>query len=255
MNQYLIAGNWKMNNDIPASKQLIKEILEQSNFDNDSVEMLVCPPFTSLLTVGEMIADVNISLGAQNCHWESKGAFTGEISCDMLKSIGCKYTIIGHSERRTLFHENDIDINKKLHSLMKSDILPIVCIGETLQEREAGQTFDVLKKQIDGSLNEVSNDSIQKIVIAYEPVWAIGTGVAATVEQVEEAHDRIREMIVEIFGSNAENTLLLYGGSVNESNSQELLGLKNVNGALVGGASLKADAFISIFNNAQKLSQ
>ncbi len=253
MKKYLIAGNWKMNKNISESVEFIKMFCENFEGEDDNVKVLVCPPFTSLAAVYKEIDGKGIYLGAQNCHWESKGAFTGEISPDMLKSTGCEYVIIGHSERRAMFCETDDNINKKIHAVLQHSMIPILCIGETLEQRQAGETFDVLKEQLDVGLKDVTDEQIKKIVIAYEPVWAIGTGVAATLEQIDEAHNRIREMLVNKFGPNANDTIIQYGGSVNEKNSKEIFKLDNVNGALIGGASLIVEKFIAIYRNALEL--
>ncbi len=250
MKKYLIAGNWKMHKNISESEELIDTIKSNFSQEDENVKLLVAPPFTNLYFVYQKIKDTGIYLGAQNCHWESSGAFTGEISPDMLQSVGCNYVIIGHSERRAMFGETNEKINKKLHALLSNSLNPIVCIGETLEQRQAGKTFQVLEDQLTNGLKGISNEQIKNIIIAYEPVWAIGTGVAATIEQVDEAHNWIREKLVNLFGENALQTIIQYGGSVNEKNSVELFSLKNVNGALIGGASLKADSFIKIYKNA-----
>lgn len=250
MKKYLIAGNWKMHKNITESEELIDAIKSKFSQEDENVKLLVAPPFTNLYFVYQKIKDTGIYLGAQNCHWESSGAFTGEISTDMLKSVGCNYVIIGHSERRAMFGETNEKINKKLHALLFNSLNPIVCIGETLEQRQAGKTFEVLEDQLTNGLKGISNEQIKNIVIAYEPVWAIGTGVAATIEQVDEAHNWIREKLVNLFGETAMQTIIQYGGSVNENNSAELFSLENVNGALIGGASLKADNFIKIYKNA-----
>lgn len=250
MKRYLIAGNWKMHKNITESEELIDSIKSKFSQEDKNVKLLVAPPFTNLYFVYQKIKDTGIYLGAQNCHWESSGAFTGEISTDMLKSVGCNYVIIGHSERRAMFRETNEKINKKLHALLFNSLNPIVCIGETLEQRQAGKTFEVLEDQLTNGLKGISNEQIKNIVIAYEPVWAIGTGVAATIEQVDEAHSWIREKLVNLFGETAMQTIIQYGGSVNENNSAELFSLENVNGALIGGASLKADNFIKIYKNA-----
>lgn len=253
MKKYLIAGNWKMNKNIAESEDLIAGIISRYEKKSDDVRLLVCPTFTNLYFVSEKIKDTGIYLGAQNCHWEEKGAYTGEISIDMLKSVGCEYIIIGHSERRAMFCETDELINKKLHAILANSLIPIVCIGETFDQRESGKTFDVLTEQLENGLRGIDNEQIGEIVIAYEPVWAIGTGVAATIEQVEEAHNWIRSKLVSMFGEGANDTIIQYGGSVNENNSRELFSLENVNGALIGGASLKAESFIKIYQNAVDL--
>jgi triosephosphate isomerase len=250
MKEYLIAGNWKMNTNIIEAGNLAGAVADKFKDVSSDVTLLVCPPFTNLSTVTSQLEGSGIRLGAQNCHWEEKGAFTGEISLSMLKSVGCDYVIIGHSERRALFCETNDTINKKLHAILSHSLTPIVCIGETLGQRESGKTFDVLVEQLTMGLKNITPKQIGNIVIAYEPVWAIGTGMAASIEQVDEAHNKIREMLISQFGSVADNTIIQYGGSVNENNSSELFSLENVNGALIGGASLKVESFMAIYNNA-----
>ncbi len=251
MKQFLIAGNWKMNTDINSTSDLLESIWNLKKNYSNSVQVLVCPPFTNLSQANKTLQDKPIHLGAQNCYWEPKGAFTGEISLDMIKSCGCNYVIIGHSERRSLFGETNQMINNKLHAILSSGLIPIVCIGETLEERREGRTFVVLEEQIVNSLEGI-DEKIQDIVVAYEPVWAIGTGVAATEEQVDEAHNKLREMLNNKFGSTANKTLILYGGSVTSENADSIFKLTNVNGALIGGASLKAETFVTIINTAEK---
>jgi len=250
MKEYLIAGNWKMNTNIIEAGNLAGAVADKFKDVSSDVTLLVCPPFTNLSAVTSQLEGSGIRLGAQNCHWEEKGAFTGEISLSMLKSVGCDYVIIGHSERRALFCETNDTINKKLHAILSHSLTPIVCIGETLGQRESGKTFDVLVEQLTMGLKNITPKQIGNIVIAYEPVWAIGTGMAASIEQVDEAHNKIREMLISQFGSVADNTIIQYGGSVNENNSSELFSLENVNGALIGGASLKVESFMAIYNNA-----
>lgn len=255
MKKYLIAGNWKMNTVVSSAEELVNSIKLVLKPLPESIKVLVCPPFTNLASVKQNMGESSLLLGAQNCHWESKGAYTGEISIDMLKVLGVKYIIIGHSERRTYFFETNEILNKKIHSIFDNFVKPIYCIGETLKERESGKTFDILYEQLEIGLKNVKSSVVENLVIAYEPVWAIGTGIAATVEQVEEAHDKIRNKLIDMFGENANDILLLYGGSVTPQNSLEIFGLKNVNGALVGGASLKAESFIDIINSSLQLTQ
>ncbi|MBI5324507.1 MAG: triose-phosphate isomerase [Ignavibacteriae bacterium] len=210
----------------------------------------VCPPFTSLEVVLTELKDTKIYYGAQNCHFESKGAYTGEVSIPMLKEIGCQYIIIGHSERRTYFFENDELINKKVRAVLGGGLKPILCIGETLKEREENKTFDVLKRQIEVGLNRIEADYCNKIVIAYEPIWAIGTGISAEPEQIQEAHSFIKKELVRIFGKRASLMIVLYGGSLTDENAESILSLNDVHGGLIGGASLKADIFLSIIDSA-----
>ena len=248
MKKYLIAGNWKMNTNVSEAEKLTDNILSGVREFSDDAEILLCPPFTNLIAVKKCISDKSVYLGAQNCHWIEKGAFTGEVSCDMLKSVGCDYVIIGHSERRQYFGETDETVNKKIKAVLNHKMKPLVCIGETLEQRQKGITFDILASQVINGLTEIQTESFNDIIIAYEPVWAIGTGVAATIGQVAEAHDKLRELLISEFGDVCKSTLLLYGGSVNDENAKELMTLNNVNGALIGGASLNAETFINIYN-------
>jgi len=246
MRKRIIAGNWKMNKTSAEAIDLANRINRELN-GLDDVDVVLCPPFISLDAVHEVIMDTSIALGAQNVHWEREGAFTGEVSCGMLKDIGCAYVIVGHSERRALFGEiNDI-VNKKAKAALSSGLIPIVCVGETLAQREAKKTFEVITDHIENSLAGFSKEEIEKTIIAYEPVWAIGTGVNATPEQAEEAHRFIRKLLEKRFGGDAaESVRIQYGGSVKPDNIQALIGQQNVDGALVGGASLKAESFIAI---------
>ena len=250
MKQFLIAGNWKMNTNVFEAVELTKHILKglTDRQIKDSVKVLICPPYTNLDSVKREISNPNLLMGAQNCHFEPKGAFTGEISIMMLKQFNCQYVIVGHSERRQYFHETNEFINAKIKALLRHSIMPILCIGETLEDRNAGSTFDVLTEQLSKSLAEISNDDIAKIVVAYEPVWAIGTGITATIEQVTEAHNFIRKFLCDNFGENANQVLIQYGGSVNAENAKEILAVENVNGALIGGAALKHEQFLQIID-------
>jgi len=245
----IIAGNWKMNKNIGESIDLANSI-KRSLYDVEDVEIVVCPPFTSLSDVNEITLETNIKLGAQDCYWEKDGAFTGEVSASMLKSVGCEYCIIGHSERRQFFGETNESVNKKLKALLKEDIKPIVCVGEKLGERKSGKTFDVIKDHVVNSLAGISKEEILKVVIAYEPVWAIGTGVNATREQAQEVHKYIRTLLRDIFGEEAAKSVRIqYGGSVKPENIKELISQEDVDGALVGGASLKAESFVQLVKN------
>ena len=251
MRNYVIAGNWKMYKDLNESITLISEIKKLLVNKKNNVQVILCPPFTSLETASALLKDSEIKLGAQNMHFETEGAFTGEISSKMLKSVGCEYVILGHSERRTIFHETDELINKKIIKALDEGLNPIFCIGETLEEREKNITNQILEKQISNGLKGISIDNLKIIIIAYEPVWAIGTGKTATPQQAEEAHSFIRKLISKIFSQEAaENLIIQYGGSVKPENSAELLKQNNINGALVGGACLKAQSFIEIINSA-----
>ena len=231
---------------IDEAKALVQDLKGRvQNVTN--VEIVVCPPFISLQTVKDVLAGSNIGLGAQNVFWEKNGAFTGEVSAPMLKSVGCAYVIIGHSERRTYFSETDSTVNKRIFASLTEGLKPIVCVGETLEEREAGKTFDVIKCQITGGLANLSTEQMVPVVIAYEPVWAIGTGKTATPAQAQEVHAFIRQLLKELFGqATADATRLQYGGSVKPENAAELMSQPDIDGALVGGASLKAETFEKI---------
>lgn len=224
---------------VQALKDLVKDVT--------NVEIVVCPPFISLHVVKDVLAGSCIGLGAQNVYWEKSGAFTGEVSAPMLKSVGCAYVIIGHSERRTYFAETDETVNKRIFAALAEGLKPIVCVGETLEERESGKTFEVIKRQIEGGLANLSVEHMASVVIAYEPVWAIGTGRTATPAQAQEVHAFIRKLLNDIFGqTTAEATRIQYGGSVKPDNAAELMSQPDIDGALVGGASLKADSFEKI---------
>lgn len=255
MRKYLIAGNWKMNTTISEATELVNSLSNGlKKMGEISPIVLVCPPFTNIPKVAELTANSKIKVGAQNCYSEKKGAFTGEISIDMLKVVGCEYIIIGHSERRAIFGETNELINKKLTAILAENIAPILCIGETIAERKAGNTFKVLEEQLNGCLQGVAGSSIDKIVIAYEPVWAIGTGVSATAAEVAEAHKWLREFLVGKFGAKANDIFLLYGGSLSDANAKETLSIEDVDGGLIGGASLVAEKFLSIIETANTLS-
>ncbi len=252
MSKYLIAGNWKMNTDVNSAVELASGIMEQLK-DKEGVEVLICPPFTNIYHVFDVVNNSTILVGAQNCYYEENGAFTGEISVGMIKSLGCDFIIIGHSERRAIFNETDELINKKAHSILNAGLKPIICIGETLDDRKAGKTNKILEAQLTKSLKSITDTQSKEIIIAYEPVWAIGTGVSAENKQIEEAHKFIRDFLVQKFPENGEYILIQYGGSVKPDNAKEILSIKNVNGALIGGASLRVDLFIPIINTAQSL--
>jgi triosephosphate isomerase len=244
MRKTLIAGNWKMNTDRAAAVALAKGVAAGAA-EAAGVDLVVCPPTIYLAAVGEALAGSPVSLGAQNVYAEDNGAFTGETSTAMLKDVGAKYVILGHSERRTLMGETDADVCKKTHKALAAGLTPIVCVGELLEERESGKTAEVIKTQFEGSLEGITADQITSIVIAYEPVWAIGTGKTPTTPEVAAAHAHIRKVLGGLTGEAAQ-VRLLYGGSVKGSNAAELLAAGDVDGALVGGASLKADEFLAI---------
>jgi triosephosphate isomerase len=246
MRKPLIAGNWKMNLDGAEATALARAISDASP-SYGKVDLLVCPPFVYLKTVGSVLNGGTVLLGAQNMSHEKSGAFTGEISASMLKDCGCTHVILGHSERRHIYKETDADVNKKTLAAHAAGLVPIVCVGELLEEREAGKTAEVIRTQFDGSLAGVSAELMAATVIAYEPVWAIGTGKVATPQQAEEVHADLRKLIAERYNAaTAEQVRILYGGSVKPDNAAELLGQPNVDGALIGGASLKAEDFLAI---------
>lgn len=252
MRTKIVAGNWKMNNDLNASITLISDIKKELSGKNPNVKIIVCPPFTSLESVNTLLKGSEISLGAQNMYFEESGAFTGEISPSMLKNVGCEYVILGHSERRTIFQESNLVINKKIKTTVKNNLKPIFCIGETLEERESGITFKVIEKQIAEGLEGLTEKDLEHLIVAYEPVWAIGTGRNATPEQAQEVHAFIRQLISKLYSSGfADNLVIQYGGSVKPENSQELMTQPDIDGALVGGACLKADSFVKIILSAQ----
>ena len=241
----LIAGNWKMNKTAAEAVALATEI--RAGADGPAVDVLVSPPFTVLAAVAKALEGSKVLLAGQNMHSELSGAFTGEIAAPMLKDVGCSHVILGHSERRQLFGETDEGVAKKTKVALDNGLLPISCVGETLEEREGGKTVDVVGRQVDAVLNALTADEAAKIVIAYEPVWAIGTGKVATPEQAQEIHAFIRSRIAAIHGQGvADGLRILYGGSVKPDNVKGLMALPDVDGALVGGASLKADSFLKL---------
>ncbi len=251
MRNVVIAGNWKMNNDLKESEKLIVELQNLLQNEKPNCDVIVCPPFTSLSEASKLVSGSSIKLGAQNMHFEENGAFTGEISASMLKSVGCEYIILGHSERRHIFGESDEMINKKIKKALAAGLKPIFCIGELLEERENGTTNDVVKRQVLKGLDGISADEMKNIIVAYEPVWAIGTGKTASPAQAQEVHEFIRDLIEIDYSLEVANDLVIqYGGSVKPDNAKELLSQKDIDGALVGGACLKADSFIGIIKGA-----
>lgn len=247
MRQPFIAGNWKMYKNIAEAKQFAEEF---KKFEIKSgARVAFCAPYIQLASLVDAFAGTEIGVGAQNMHFEDEGAFTGEISADMLGEIGVTYCIIGHSERRQYFAETDETVNKKLKKAFETGIVPIMCVGENLDEREAGRAFDVVKKQIEGGLADIPESDIEKLVIAYEPVWAIGTGKTATAEQANEMCGFIRSEVAKLYsGETADRLIIQYGGSVKPGNAAELMGMEDIDGALVGGASLVPADFIKIVN-------
>lgn len=241
-----IAGNWKMNKTVGEAIDYIRK-LKFFLSGIQGVEVAVAPPFTALFALSQELRGSFIQLASQNLHWEEKGAFTGEISPQMIKDLECRYVIIGHSERRQYFGETDETVNRKIKSALKHNLRVIFCIGETLEEREDGKTFSVLQRQIEGGLKDLEGKDIENIVIAYEPVWAIGTGRTATPEQAEEAHGFIRERLRSLYSKEISQSIRIqYGGSVTPENIKGLMAKENIDGALVGGASLNADTFSKI---------
>ncbi len=247
MRRKVIAGNWKMNNDLSESQNLISKLTSTLTGEKINCDVIICPPFTSLSEAHSLIKGTSIKLGAQNMNENDSGAYTGEVSAQMLKSVGCEFVIIGHSERRAIYKESDELINKKIKKALEAGLKPIFCVGETLDEREKDMAKDVIKKQIIKGLEHVSKDELSKIIIAYEPVWAIGTGKTATPDQAEEVHEFIRDLIeIEYGADSAKKLIIQYGGSVKADNAKELMSQKDIDGALVGGACLKADSFMGI---------
>jgi triosephosphate isomerase len=244
MRKTIIAGNWKMNMTPSEAANLASEI---AKIPTKTAEVVICPPFVDLFFAKKAIEGSNVKLGAQNCHWAEKGAFTGEISADMLIEAGCEYVIIGHSERRQYFGETDETVNTRTRAALAKGLKVILCVGETLEEREGGITEKVIDRQIKLGLKDLTAEEMANVVIAYEPVWAIGTGRTATKEQAEEVCAFIRGLIRELFGAEAaEETTIQYGGSMNAGNCAELLSMPNIDGGLIGGAALKPADFAVI---------
>lgn len=252
MRKKLIAGNWKMNLDVNESRELAKSILDKTDKKYfEYTDVLLCPTYVSLNAVENVINGSQILLGAQNLSNENDGAYTGEISAKMLKAIGCQYVIIGHSERRKYYNENDELINKKIKKALEFGLKPVLCVGETFDERTGGRQNEVVEKQITNNLKDIND--LADIVIAYEPVWAIGTGQNATPQQANEMHKHIRSVIEKLYDKpSANNIKILYGGSLNDKNCKELLAESDIDGGLIGGASLKADSFIEIIKATQQ---
>ncbi len=270
MRQPFVAGNWKMNKTVAQAEALITEMLPgleaaqkgvlcppfpitAENPSGLGVECVLCPPFPALMAASKLLQGKTVCLGAQNLHWEASGAYTGEVSPAMIKEF-CQYVILGHSERRTYFGETDETVNKKIKAALAVGLIPIVCIGETLQENQAGKTHEVVERQVRLGLAGLTPEQAQSIVIAYEPVWAIGTGLAATSDVAEKVHkEYIRTPLADMFGAQvSESMRILYGGSVTAANAVEFFGQPDVDGALVGGASLKPADFVKIVEAARK---
>jgi triosephosphate isomerase len=245
----LIVGNWKMNGTQSECRELALGIARGLEDEDAQVEVALAPPATALETVKEAIANMPIHLGAQDCHWEDQGAFTGEISPAMLKHLACEFVILGHSERRHILNESDGVVAKKLQGALRNDLRPILCVGETLAERRSGRTTAIITRQLRVALKGLGKNAIEKIEIAYEPVWAIGTGQNATIEQIARVHGRIRQFLGTLLDKHKASTIrILYGGSVKPENAAPILRTPEVSGLLVGGASLKAETFLPIVN-------
>ena len=249
----IIGGNWKMNKGTPSEAiEMLKEMIPLVK-KISSVDIVIVPPFTALSSTIQTVKNTNIMVGAQNMYYEEKGAFTGEVSPIFLKELGCKYVILGHSERRDIFNESDDLINKKLKKALKSDLNPIVCIGEHLEEREAGRTKNVIENQFNLTFKDLKSEEFSRVIIAYEPIWAIGTGKTATPEQAEEIHIFIRELIANVYGKNtAETVRIQYGGSIKPINAKEIFDKENIDGGLVGGASLQSKSLYEIIKAAEE---
>lgn len=247
-----IAGNWKLYKNSAEAVELVNE-LQEKYADFEEAQMVVIPPFTALCDVHITLQGSSIQIGGQDVFWEEEGAFTGEISASMLKDVGCRYVIIGHSERRQYFGETNTTVNKKIKAAISHDLTPIMCIGESLEEREKGETINKVRIQISEGFEDLDADSIRKIIIAYEPIWAIGTGLTATPDRAQEVHRFIRKELSEKYGNETGScAIILYGGSVKPANTFSLMKEKDINGALVGGASLNAESFIEIAKEAIK---
>lgn len=248
----IAAGNWKMNLSRRSARKLV-DAIRNINYQIQGVEIILAPPFTFLPLIADWICGSEIKIAAQNMFWEEKGAFTGEISPMMLKECECEYVIIGHSERRNIFRENDEWINRKIKSAIRNELKPIFCIGEKLEERDRGKTTEVVTEQLDKGLKDLQPDELSGIIIAYEPVWAIGTGRSASGGDAQEVHHYIRGYLKKKYGKDfSANTRIIYGGSVKPSNISELISQKDIDGTLVGGASLKSDSFIPIIKSSLK---
>lgn len=248
----IIAGNWKLHKTPSETRILVRELAKALAAAPPQCEVTVAPPFPSIPAAVEEAAGTRIRVSGQNLYWEDSGAFTGEVSAGMLRETGCTHAIIGHSERRQYFGETDATVNLKIKAAQRSSLIPIFCLGETLEEREAGRTFDVVKTQLIGGLDSFEESDPQKLIVAYEPVWAIGTGKTATPEQAQEVHRFLRTELAALRGVDfADQVRLLYGGSVKPSNTRDLMSCPDIDGALVGGASLKAEDFVGIITAAQ----
>lgn len=253
-NKKFIVANWKMNKTLSEAEEFLKRFIALNK--NIDIDIAICPPFVCLEKVLRICKESKIKIGAQNCHFEKSGAFTGEISANMLASIGAEYVILGHSERRNYFYETDETVNKKVKTVLENKLKPIICVGETLSEREKGKEKEKIKTQIGLALRGISLEKISEIVVAYEPIWAIGTGKTVSIEECKEIFRFIKDYLVSEYGlEETENIRLLYGGSMNEKNAKEILSVPNVDGGLVGGASLDPFKFTDIINQAESVAK
>ena len=248
----IIAGNWKMNKTISETRAFAEEIKPLIGRPK-WCEVVLCVPFVNIPSAVRLFKDCRISIGAENCHYESHGAYTGEVTAEMLKEAGVKYVIIGHSERRQYYNETDITVNKKVHAALEAGLYPIVCVGESLEQRELGVTMELITYQVKAALSGVPADKMRHVVIAYEPIWAIGTGRTATAQQAGEVCEAIRAVIRKLYGARVARAVTIqYGGSMNADNAEELLAQPDVDGGLIGGASLKPASFVQIINAANQ---
>lgn len=256
MRRFLIAGNWKMNCGPEKTATLLQGISNKLDGMPENVDGLVCPPMISLTTASVELQDISgIALGAQNVHYEDNGAYTGEVSTQMLNEVNCEYVILGHSERRQYFGETDKTVNQKVNKALKDGLNPVICVGESLKQRKAGEHALRVRKQVEAALIGVKDEDAENLVIAYEPIWAIGTGETATPDQAQEMHEMIRSVLADLYSDDAADQIrILYGGSMKPHNAEELLNQTDVDGGLIGGASLKADSFTEIINIADELS-
>ncbi|MFD2533047.1 triose-phosphate isomerase [Gracilimonas halophila] len=254
MRRLLIAGNWKMNCGPYDAAELLEGLKARKAEVDEQVDVLVCPPFVSIGMAVKYLYDTDIQVGAQNLHFEENGAYTGEISGSMLAESGCNYVIIGHSERRQYFGETDDSVNKRTQKALEHKLAPIICVGESLKQRKAGDHYDLVKDQVSAALEGISEEQVLDVVIAYEPIWAIGTGETASPEQAQEMHEHIRKILADLYNQEAADSInILYGGSMKPANAQELLSQPDVDGGLIGGASLDADSFSEIITIAEDL--
>lgn len=255
MRRFLIAGNWKMNCGPADAAELLEGLKSNKAEVSEEVDVLVCPPFVSLSMAVNYLHDTDIQVGAQNLHYENGGAYTGEVSASMLVEAGCAFVLVGHSERREYFGETDASVNAKLKKSLENDLVPVLCVGESLDQRKADIHFELVKNQILAAFEDISGSEALDVVVAYEPIWAIGTGETASPEQAQEMHAHIRNVIAELYDQEtADGIRILYGGSMKPANAEELLGQEDVDGGLIGGASLDANGFAEIISTAEKLS-